>query len=274
MIEDRLNLFFPHSIKVDDYVSRVEILLNEYNFIGTNTIAMMNICRDESTNGLKEMIERIFGATFKITGLGGVITCGVTGIKAGLSHAPCDQDREKYLFISYPHIALHPTSEINHGLGIVRRCGQVNTSYACGALIKCLEELQSEGIDNNIKSPGVHEPDDVEYSILKQRLARMIKKKNIDVNSMNLADITKLAEERISEDLEILISKTVDTTKADYAVFTGIQIHTWENPSEYWTNEHILPSLSYIVVDGEKIQLNISDVKKLSFRQLSSLWEI
>ena len=31
------------------------------------------------------------------------------------------------------------------------------------------------------------------------------------------ADITKVAERTISDDLEFLISKTVDTTKADYA---------------------------------------------------------
>lgn len=113
---DRLTLHFPGSIKVDDYVSRIEILLNEYNFIGENTIAMMNICRDESTNGLKEMIEKIFGISFKMTGLGGVITCGTTGFCAGLSHAPTSETREKYLFFSYPHIAIHPYCQEQNGL--------------------------------------------------------------------------------------------------------------------------------------------------------------
>jgi hypothetical protein len=40
-------------------------------------------------------------------------------------------------------------------------------------------------------------------------------------------DITKVAERTISDDLEYLISKTVDTNKADYAVVTGVQIHNW-----------------------------------------------
>jgi hypothetical protein len=40
-------------------------------------------------------------------------------------------------------------------------------------------------------------------------------------------DITKVAERTISDDLEYLISKTVDTGKADYAVVTGVQIHNW-----------------------------------------------
>lgn len=128
---------------------------------------------------------------------------------------------------------------------MVKRSGQTNPSFACGALVKCLNELKKEGIENNMKLPGVHEPDDVEYSILKQRLARIIHRKKLDILTIDLADITKLAEEQITNDLETLISKTVDRNRADYAVFTGIQIHTWDTPENYWTNEYILPKSSY-----------------------------
>ena len=31
---------------------------------------------------------QVFGSSFNTNGLGGVLTCGVTGVKAGLSHAP------------------------------------------------------------------------------------------------------------------------------------------------------------------------------------------
>ena len=31
---------------------------------------------------------QVFGSSFNTNGLGGVLTCGVTGLKAGLSHAP------------------------------------------------------------------------------------------------------------------------------------------------------------------------------------------
>ena len=274
-MNNRIKKCYPESIKVDDYISRIEILLNEYRFINFNTIAMMNICRDESTNGLQEMIEQIFGISFKMTGLGGVITCGKTGLMAGLSHAPISNElntREKYLFFSYPHIAIHPTCIENNGLGMVMRSGQLNPSFACGALVKCLNELKIEGIECNIKTAGVHEPDDVEYSILKQRLARIIHKKNIDINKVDISLFTLLAEEQITNDLEILISKTVDISKADYAVFTGIQIHSWDNPDNYWTNEYILPKTSYIVINGDRYNLDVNNVKKLSYRQLSKLF--
>jgi hypothetical protein len=47
-----------------------------------------NLCRDEVTAVLKDKIEAVWGGSFNVNGLGGVITCGVTGFKAGLSHAP------------------------------------------------------------------------------------------------------------------------------------------------------------------------------------------
>jgi hypothetical protein len=49
---------------------------------------MTNLCRDEVTTVLKDKIEGVFGGSFNTNGLGAVLTCGVTGIKAGLSHSP------------------------------------------------------------------------------------------------------------------------------------------------------------------------------------------
>ena len=37
---------------------------------------------------LEDKIEAVFGSCFSTHGLGGVLTCGVIGIKAGLSHSP------------------------------------------------------------------------------------------------------------------------------------------------------------------------------------------
>ena len=49
---------------------------------------MTNLCRDEVTAVLKDKIESVFGGSFNTNGLGGVLTCGVTGMGAGLSHSP------------------------------------------------------------------------------------------------------------------------------------------------------------------------------------------
>ena len=40
--------YFPTALSVDDYMSRVEIALAGYGFTGDNSIAMSNLCRDES----------------------------------------------------------------------------------------------------------------------------------------------------------------------------------------------------------------------------------
>ena len=52
--------------------------------------AVTNTCRDEITRPLAARIDSHYGASFDIAGLGGVLTCGVTGLKAGLSHCPVD----------------------------------------------------------------------------------------------------------------------------------------------------------------------------------------
>jgi Limiting CO2-inducible proteins B/C beta carbonyic anhydrases len=54
----------------------------------SSAVAVTNLCRDEVTVVLKDKIEAVWGGSFNVNGLGGVLTCGVTGIKAGLSHAP------------------------------------------------------------------------------------------------------------------------------------------------------------------------------------------
>lgn len=70
------------------FFARVEVALAAYGFTGDNTIACSNVCRDEITITVKNKIDAVFGSSFNTNGLGGVLTCGVTGFKAGLSHSP------------------------------------------------------------------------------------------------------------------------------------------------------------------------------------------
>lgn len=79
---------FPSALSVDDFMHRVEMCAFSFGFSGDNTIAMTCLCRDEISATVKNKIDEVFGASFNTNGLGGIMTCGVTGIKAGLSHAP------------------------------------------------------------------------------------------------------------------------------------------------------------------------------------------
>ena len=113
--------------------------------------AMVNLCRDEVTVTLKQRIEHVFGSSFSTNGLGGVLTCGVTGIGAGLSHSPlCDSGKERYVFFSFPHISINASGEV----GPMSRPGRPGQSCACGALIKSWNEIRSEGLTCNCKIPG------------------------------------------------------------------------------------------------------------------------
>lgn len=258
---------------VDDFIARTEVALCYFGFTGDNTIAVTNLCRDEVTAILKDKIEAVWGGSFNVNGLGGVITCGVTGFGAGLSHAPVckGSGRERYVFFSFPHIGIDDSGEV----GAISRPGRPKVSHACGALLKALAEVKNEGIGRNFSIPGVHDDEDPEYSILKQRMVNKMKEEGTMVDeSFNLTDITKIAERTITADLEKLIGKSVDTSKADYAVITGVQIHNWartlDEPGSY-SMEFVAPSSCYAVVNGVATHLDLSQIPQVTPRMLNLL---
>jgi hypothetical protein len=89
--------------------------------------------------------------------------------------------------------------------------------------------------------------DDVENSVIRQRILKRLKYGVIP----SLQELTIISKEIIEEDLERLISKTVDPKKSDYGVLTGIQIHGPSNQT------FIQPSLSYCKVNGKHNDIDI-----------------
>ena len=61
---------------------------------------MVNLCRDEVTHTLKHKIDQVYGSSFSTHGLGGMLTLGVTGVGAGLSHSPVCQVGGLILFLA------------------------------------------------------------------------------------------------------------------------------------------------------------------------------
>lgn len=59
--------------------------------------------------------------------------------------------------------------------------------------------MKAEGVDPSCKLPGVHDPLEPEYSILKQRLARRIRYEKMDVKDLDLPSLTNLAERTITD---------------------------------------------------------------------------
>jgi Limiting CO2-inducible proteins B/C beta carbonyic anhydrases len=192
------------------------------------------------------------------------------GMGAGLSHAPIDPatGRERYVFFSFPHVAVDNEGNV----GKIFRPGRKGESAACGALITALGAFKADGLEAHVKNPGVHDIDEPEFSILKQRIARRVAAEGIDVDKMDIASITKVAERTITSDLEFLIENAVDTNKADYAVCTGVQIHSWPDPETGAPAiEFVMPTKTYVVVDGKRTDIRLDAVPALTPRQLSLL---
>eukprot|EP00191_Tetraselmis_sp_GSL018_P001405 CAMPEP_0177599050 /NCGR_PEP_ID=MMETSP0419_2-20121207/12751_1 /TAXON_ID=582737 /ORGANISM="Tetraselmis sp., Strain GSL018" /LENGTH=727 /DNA_ID=CAMNT_0019091687 /DNA_START=111 /DNA_END=2294 /DNA_ORIENTATION=+ len=260
---------FPTAVTIDDFAYRLEMVLSAFGFAPSNSIAMVNMCRDESTNAFRTRLEEVFPIMFNINGLGAGLTCGVTGMKAGLSHAPDMGGRKRYVFFSFPHIAI----DSRGNAGKISRAGQCDTSSACGAMIGALSQLKAEGLEAYTARPGSHSPSDPEYSILKQRIAGRITQERLDVSGMDLIEFTRTAERQISQDLETLIGEAVDPKEADYVIVTGVQVHNWatEFDNEEPNLEFAAPTRVSVVINGQRSEIELPNVPPLSPRQVSKL---
>ena len=176
------------------------------------------------------------------------------GLKAGFSHAPTTAGRERYVFFSFPHMAV----DADGRLGAMHRPGRRGASNACGALIGALSAFKNSSLALTAYAAGEHERSDPEFSILQQRLAARIELEALDPTKLYLADFTELAERTITADLEAMIAQTVDTRDADYAVVTGVQVHSWPDVgSGEPTMEFVAPRTCYVVVDGVKTEVDL-----------------
>jgi len=316
---------FPGALCADDLLSRVEYdLASRFGFSGRNAIAVCNLCRDEATAVLRDRIEEAWGGAFTTSGLGAVLTCGVTGFKAGLSHAPVcpDTGRERYVFFSFPHIAIDAAGHVGH----ISRPGRAQASHACGALLKVMGELKAEdeaavrsaaaaalaepggakggGVGDGTGGSGgsgsggsPHKPCascgaappaankaaepatlrvcnlDPEYSILKGRIDARLAARRDELQAAlahggDLVAVTKAAERAITADLERLVAAAVDTTRADYAVITGVEVHNWatdlSDPAGA-SLEMIFATEAYAVVKGRRFALDLSSPAPAGF---------
>jgi hypothetical protein len=195
------------------------------------------VCRDEITLPLVDDIERTWGEAFVFSSLGGLPILGKTGFLAAQQHAPIDERGiERYVYYALPHIAIGPQGEF----GLYYRSGRQKASHACGALMAFQHELESGSLQ---LAPDL---DDIEQSALKRYLLRKIRYGDVP----NLLSLTRIAHAVILEELERMIKLTVDPTRSDYGLFTGIQIHAPEGRHFVW------PGAAYVVMGGKRLNLS------------------
>ncbi len=203
----------------------------QHGFNRDNTIACVGVCRDELCRSLVWTVRDDWGDAFNFSSLGGMLTLGTSGFSAAHFHAPVVDGRERYIYIVMPHIGISDEGE----LGVCFRAGRHGSSVACGALTAVREELKSGGLDLKLDHHNI------EYSMLKQHLAPRLTDEIPD-----MATLTHLMSELVSDELERMIELTVDTEIADYAVLTGVQIHRPVSGALIWPNRR------YAVVRGQR----------------------
>jgi len=256
--EQAIQHYFPGAIREEAFVKTTYAALNNLGFYNYNTLSCVSLCRDEMCSPLLDLIdqhwkapfikirdeegksETLYTHSFLMSSLAGMLFLGVTGMKAATSHAPHDKEgRQKYVFYAFPHIGISDKGI----LGEVERPGHDNPSTACGALVHLHEQLKEEFL--HLES----DPNDVEYSLMKQRLLKRMPLFSGKVPSIK--SLTELTYQAILEDLEKLIEIVVKPENADYAVLTGIQVHSPGGASYIWEGE------MYTVISGKRENLVI-----------------
>ncbi|PIE19669.1 MAG: hypothetical protein CSA65_01410 [Proteobacteria bacterium] len=232
--ETALTEHFDGAVEGETFVDRTLEVLQPLGFTQENTLPMVSFCRDEVCRPLVRKILRTWGETFEMSALAGMLFAGQTGFAAAHTHAPIEGGRERYLYIAGPHIGISEDGQT----GKMKRFKRPGLSTACGALAAFLAEIESGHLDTELKHY------DPEQSLIKARLLPKMGWGELP----DLVRLTKLSHEVVREDLECLVGNTIDADKADYAIFTGIQVH---GPDKDW----IWPAPAYAMVNGERKDL-------------------
>lgn len=227
---------FPGALPAWAFLARSMEQLADHGFERGNTIACVGTCRDELCVPLRRAVQDAWGEAFNFSSLAGMLLLGTSGFRAAHAHAPLEGGRERYLYVAMPHIGIADDGT----LGVAYRLGQEGTSAICGALSRILGEVAAGAL------PVEDDPDDPELSLVRRKLAPHL---TPGAPPPSLLELTRLCLRIIEQDLDHFIDLTVDTTQADFAVLTGIQIHVPRG------HTYVQPSHAYVRVRGERHEL-------------------
>ncbi len=219
-----LQTHFPGALPMRKYMRKTFQGLSAYGFSDENTMGMIAICRDEIAEPLFTEVIRYWGKTFNCCSLAGFVMMGKTGLAAATDHTPIVDNIRRFAFYAMPHVAIS-----RHGdIGKVYRDGVQKVSHACGALESIANELASGHLKLEM------DMQDIEQTIIRQKILSTL----TYGDKPNLIEITKLASQIISNDVEKLLN-TLDNSVFNYAVMTGIQIHGpldthWICPQDFY----------------------------------------
>jgi hypothetical protein len=225
---------FPGAVDEREFVRATHQALQPLGFLRESTLVCVATCRDEISQSIVDHVRELWGLSFNLAGLAGMPFAGKTGFGAALHHAPQVDGRERYVFYAGPHIGIGPEGEA----GVVERKGRQEPSMACGALLALLGELQDDRLG------AMDDSDDVEQGVIRKHIGGPLVSARDALP--DLIGLTHLTHDVILNDVERILAATVDPSKADHAVITGVQIH---GPG---MKNYIQPRTMYAVADGSR----------------------
>ncbi len=98
---------FPGAMPEDAFIRQATEVLNKHGFNPSTSINLVSTCRDEICRPFTNELDRIWGPSFSISSLAGMLFCGRAGVRAAMAHSPVRGGRERYVFWVMPHIALY-----------------------------------------------------------------------------------------------------------------------------------------------------------------------
>lgn len=230
---ETLGRFFPGAVREKKFVGETQRLLRDHGFTAENTLPCVAVCRDEIAGHMVADVEEAWGPSFSLASLAGMVTAGRTGLRAAARHGPVEHGRQHLLIYAMPHIAISQDGAI----GQVLREGVPHPSTACGALVGFRGELERGTLSIAL------DPNDIEQSLLKQRLLPLIGYGEVP----SLVELTRLAASAIEEDMRNIleyVSAEDPASPNSGAMFTGIQIHGPDGADYVW------PRSGYLAIDG------------------------
>lgn len=198
--EDAMEHHFPGSFEAQDWLDTTYVVLENRHFNAENSLACISVCRDFLASGLVKQVNDKWGAAVNGSSIAGFLALGKTGLRGTLSsNAPRGFDRDRYVFIAMPHLAISASGAVGSPEGLL------------GRFHKELEKGEVSLIDD---------PLDSEYDVAKKKL---LQKHNFGPVP-SLIKLTKSAATIARETLEELIKEVVPLETSDVAVLVGVQV--------------------------------------------------
>jgi len=217
---DMMDRAFPGVIDEESFIEYMTKVVGRNGFNPQSSINLVSTCRDEICRPFTEKLDSMWGESFNIASLGGMVFCGRTGFGAGMAHAPIQDGKERYVFWVAPHIAYG----IQHIAGKVFRPGRDGPSSACGALIALKGEITEAKMSIGL------DPTDTEMSLLRQQILGKLEYGQVP----NLVGITYAAHDCILDQVKNTAEAVINPGKCEYVIISGIQVHGALNKNFFW----------------------------------------